>query len=574
MAIEAQDLARTSSCTEHVVLLDALGRATGTEPKATAHRADTPFHLAFSCHLVAADGSLLLTRRAGTKRTWPGVWSNGCCGHPQVGETLRDAVARRVEEELGLAIRRLALALPDFAYRSTMTDGTVEHELCPVLFATVDGTLRPDLNEVDGTEWTTWAELVERAALHPTSLSPWCVAQVARLVELKRTPAVWLDDPAAVAALGLDRPVGVVGPPPPASPRPRAAVDPLDHVARRVRQVLDPFLEGRRADLLGLHPALAEVASSISELVDAGGKRLRPAFVYWGHLAAGGTEDGVVQVAGAVELLHTFALLHDDVMDRSQHRRGLPAAHRRFAATHREQLDLGDSDWFGYSAAILAGDLAHVWADELFESAPVERDALDRARVVYNHLRTEVIAGQYLDLRLAAAAAAQPDDARLVALLKSARYTVTRPLLLGAALAGHLAHPALLRSLSAYGDAVGLAFQLRDDVLGLFGDPGLTGKSDLDDLREGKRTMLVLRALQLADEADRRLITGALGDPSVDEERADAVRAAVARTGAQASIEALLASLHDSAATAVAAITEPSRTALLELADLAIDRTS
>nr|MBA2280974.1 polyprenyl synthetase family protein [Acidimicrobiia bacterium] len=220
---------------------------------------------------------------------------------------------------------------------------------------------------------------------------------------------------------------------------------------------------------------------------------------------------------------------------------------------------------------VLAGDLAFVWADELLDSTALPAAALDRARRVFTELRTEVMAGQYLDLVLAAAREADEAAARKVALLKSARYTVTRPLELGAALAP-AADPATLAALRAYGDAVGLAFQLRDDVLGLFGDPTCTGKGTLDDLREGKRTMLALRALRLADPAQRVVLGAALGDPTLDEERAEEVRAIVRRTGALASIELLVRQQADAAMVAVEHLREPARSALVELATTATDR--
>jgi geranylgeranyl diphosphate synthase type I len=191
---------------------------------------------------------------------------------------------------------------------------------------------------------------------------------------------------------------------------------------------------------------------------------------------------------------------------------------------------------------------------------------------VFTDLRREVIAGQYLDLVLAADDGAREDGARQVALLKSARYTVTRPLLLGAALAPADDGGRVQRALRAYGDAVGLAFQMRDDVLGLYGDPAETGKSALDDLREGKRTLLVLRAIRLADDAQRGVLRACLGDPRLDEAQADEARAVVAATGALASVEALIAAQHAVAVAAVADLPEPARISLTELADLAICR--
>lgn len=553
---------------EHVVLLDDRGRPAGTAAKATAHHAATAFHLAFSCHLVGPDGRVLLTRRALTKPTWPGAWTNGCCGHPQLGETLGAAVARRVAEELGLQVQRAAVALPDFAYRAEMPDGTVEHELCPVVIAEVAGLAAPDPAEVDDLVWVPWEDVVERGDRSPWSLSPWSVEQVHQLVALDVHPARWLDSSEATAAAGLlARPL--LDAAPPAAP----AVGALEAVREPLRATLDAFLAEKAAEAAAVHPVLAEVTDEIRALVDAGGKRLRPAFVHWGHQATGAAADSaVLGPAAAVELLHTFALLHDDVMDRSATRRGRPSAYAALATAHTAQRRLGDADWFGCSAAILAGDLTYVWADELFDRTDLPADAVARARAVFTDLRREVIAGQYLDLVLAADDLAAEEGARQVALLKSARYTVTRPLLLGAALAPAEQGARVAPALRAYGDAVGLAFQMRDDVLGLFGDPAETGKSTLDDLREGKRTLLVLRALRLADEGQRARLRACLGDPELDEARAAAAREAVAATGALASVEALIAARHAVAVAAVADVPEPARGALVELADLAIRR--
>jgi geranylgeranyl diphosphate synthase type I len=612
-----------------VVLLDVYGHPSGVMPKRDVHHAHTPFHLAFSCYAVDPAGRVLLTRRADGKRTWPSVWTNACCGHPGPGETLRTAVTRRLAQELGLSPARLGLALPDFVYRATMTGtGVVEHELCPVVVALVDGEPVPDPDEVSAVEWTTWDALRRRARDEPDSLSPWSVRQIERLDELGSSPLAWLDEVVpfgapAIGEVGLDRPMsaepapqgplplrGRSGPDRPvASPVPVGATvdadaallsgaavpsgdgtpladrrprwlgplpverDALAAVREPVNELLHRFLRQRAAEARTLDPAVGDIADEVGRLVAAGGKRLRPAFVYWGHRATGAAhDDGVLAAAAAVELLHTFALVHDDVMDRSDRRRGHPTAHVALSQRHGDEDLDGDGAWFGLSGAVLAGDLTFVWADQMLDEAPLPAEALVRARRVFTRLRTEVVGGQYLDLRLAHEPDATERAARTVALLKSARYTVTRPLQLGAALAPDGADPATAEALVRYGDAVGLAFQMRDDVLGLFGDPAVTGKSCLDDLREGKRTLLVLRALALAEPDDRRLLAEALGDPALDPERAGRCCAIVAGSGALASIEALLDAQHALALRAIADLYAPARAALEQLADLAIRR--
>ena len=512
---------------ECVILLDTRGRPSGTAPKRSVHGTDTPLHLGFSCHLVDRSGRLLLTRRAAHKVTWPGVWSNACCGHPQPGETLRGAVTRRLRDELGVDAEQIGMAVADFTYRAVMANGVVEHEVCPVIVGRIDG--EPTLNpaEVDDACWVDWPALCERARREPQSLSPWSVAQVAELQALPMDPVGWTH---GLDAVGLDDPVGAE--PSWTAPDRRRVDDPFEPIQGPVEEILARYVAHQTAALVDLDPALAAVAGEIGELIAAGGKRLRPAFVYWGHRATGaGHDSGVIDVAAAVEMLHTFALLHDDVMDRATCRRGRRTAQQAFVTTHRDDGLRGDGDWFGTSAAILAGDLAFVWADDLLDRAPLPAAAIARARRVFTALRVEVMAGQYLDLRLDRLTAADPSTAQRVALLKSGRYTVTRPLAIGQAIVGAEDTPTA-RALATYGDALGLAFQMRDDVLGLLGEPERTGKSCTSDLREGKRTVLISRALALATPAQRAVLEAALGDAELDEGSAERCRTIVVESGA------------------------------------------
>jgi geranylgeranyl diphosphate synthase, type I len=355
------------------------------------------------------------------------------------------------------------------------------------------------------------------------------------------------------------------------SDRPAERLAALDTVRVPVDELLRTFLTEQVDDLSRLHPALKRIGGEIADLVCLGGKRLRPAFVYWGHRATGADhEDGVLHAAGAVELLHNFALVHDDVMDRSVWRRGRPAVHVALAEAHAEDGLAGDGDWFGVAGAILAGDLAFVWSDRLFDEAPLPSEALARARRVFTELRVEVMAGQYLDLRLAGSVAATEPDALHVALLKSGRYTVTRPLQLGATIGGGDA--SLDAALVGYGDAIGLAFQLRDDVLGLYGDPDTTGKGAVEDLREGKRTLLILRALSLCGPTERADLNALLGNPEIGDEDADRAREVVRDCGALESVERLMDVYQERARAHLATVFRPARDALEELADLALFR--
>ena len=337
-----------------------------------------------------------------------------------------------------------------------------------------------------------------------------------------------------------------------------------DEVRDRVEKTLDSFVSQQTTVLLQIGEEMAPAASAISELL-RGGKRLRPAFAYWGWRGAGGGDtEAILQAATALELLQACALIHDDVMDDSDTRRGQPSVHRRFEMLHRDAQWHGSPQAFGIGSAVLAGDLCLSWADELLFASPFPADALMRAKPVFDLMRTELMAGQYLDLLEQARGGGSQERALRVARYKSAKYTVERPLHLGAALAG--APPELMAAYSAYGIPLGEAFQLRDDILGVFGDPEETGKPAGDDLREGKRTVLVAVAWERAGPAQASVIRRHLGDPHLGSEGVAALREVVHDTGALAHVEELVTTLTDTALRALASVPEPARDTLHRLA--------
>ena len=341
----------------------------------------------------------------------------------------------------------------------------------------------------------------------------------------------------------------------------------------RVDKALEAFLAARRHQVLAIDPALAEICDAVEIFVLGGGKRLRPAFAYWGYRGAGGVDnDAVVAAVSALELVQASALIHDDLMDRSDTRRGEPAVHRRFEARHATAGWRGASAAFGDSAAVLLGDLALVWSDELLHTSGVEPADLARARAVFDEMRTEVTVGQYLDVLTQATGDTSVERAGKVARYKSAKYTIERPLLLGAALAG--ASPEVSAAYSAFGLPLGEAFQMRDDVLGVFGDPGQTGKPAGDDLREGKRTYLVAAAFSALDDASRAELDAGLGDKSLDDAGVARLRALIQDSRARDRTEERITTLTTAALAALesAEIDSEARTVLRELADAATRR--
>lgn len=339
----------------------------------------------------------------------------------------------------------------------------------------------------------------------------------------------------------------------------------------RVDKALAAFLAEQRARLTGIDPALAEVSDALDDFVLGGGKRLRPAFAYWGYRGAGGADsDQVVAAVAALELVQASALIHDDLMDRSDTRRGEPSVHRRFERRHVDASWRGAPAAFGDSAAVLLGDLALVWSDELLHDSGLGPAELTRARPVFDRMRTEVTVGQYLDVLTQSTADTSLDRAGKVARFKSAKYTVERPLLLGAAIAGAPAE--VSAAYSAFGLPLGEAFQLRDDVLGVFGDPAQTGKPAGDDLREGKRTYLIAAAFEALDARARAELDAGLGDPGPDVER---LRSLIRECGALAATERRIDELMAAALAALAAapIEDDARAVLKALADAATRRT-
>ncbi|MGW6545732.1 polyprenyl synthetase family protein [Streptomyces massasporeus] len=315
---------------------------------------------------------------------------------------------------------------------------------------------------------------------------------------------------------------------------------------RAMEAVLERVLEARLRQARDTDAVFAlDMADRLAAYVRRGGKRLRTAFVWCGWRAAGGSGDAgaVLRTGAALELLQACALIHDDVMDGSPLRRGAPAMHVDFAHGHRAGRTGGSAESFGTSAAVLAGDLALAWADDLLTETALASPHGPRLFEEWRAMRTEMVAGQYRDLRAQASGSSGAEEALTIAVLKSARYTVARPLALGASLAG--ADARTLGALRAAGRCAGLAFQLRDDLLGAFGDPALTGKPADEDLRARKLTLLLATAVRLAETTGDRDAAAVLA-PDADTRPGHSVermREALERTGARAEVEARIADL-------------------------------
>lgn len=352
---------------------------------------------------------------------------------------------------------------------------------------------------------------------------------------------------------------------------PEASVD-LGVIRAAVEERLFEFV--RHAGAVGCDGKLPGIVIGTLAGFLRGGKRVRPVLCVLGHRAAGGGASGpVVQVAASLEMFHAFALIHDDVMDGANTRRGAPSVHkalsahyRALAVRHADVARRRAAETMGLSGAILLGDLALVWSDAMVNDAGLSASQLADARALLDRMRVEVLYGQWLDVHTIGRPAADTAAPLSVIRYKTALYSFARPLQLGAVLAG--AGPALLEALSRYALPLGEAFQLRDDVLGVFGDPALTGKPVGDDVRAGKRTVLLATGFARADPVQRRTLTRLVGDARLDGAGLAQVRALLTDTGALAEVERMIGVRRGQALTALrqADIPSPVARALEQIA--------
>ncbi|MFJ2008282.1 polyprenyl synthetase family protein [Streptomyces chartreusis] len=293
---------------------------------------------------------------------------------------------------------------------------------------------------------------------------------------------------------------------------------------------------------------MAPLFAAVRRLLFTNGKRLRPTLCITGWQAGGapGDQNTVIRIAAALELFQTFALIHDDIMDGSDARRGQPSAHRALAAAYLASGGRHSrAEAHGRAAAILLGDLMLVWSDEMLARAGLRARARARISPLMDSMRAEMVYGQYLDLLSTNRLSGDVAAALRIARYKTGKYTVERPLHIGVTLAG--ADRRLLSTCTDFAIPVGEAFQLRDDLLGVFGDPAQTGKPVGDDIREGKATALLALAVRDGSEADLHLLSTRLGDPELGSEDIDRIRTVLETTGARQRVEEMINTRRDAA---------------------------
>ena len=347
-------------------------------------------------------------------------------------------------------------------------------------------------------------------------------------------------------------------------------------VRTSVEEELEVFLSRECGYLREISHDLSIVCDSLTSFLLERGKRLRPLFAYAGFIAAGGTpEKSTLRAIASLELLQACALIHDDLMDASDTRRGKPSIHRHFESIHvQDQLE-GFAPQYGLSAAVLLGDLALVWSDQMLNSAGLNQEQYARTNPFYNEMRVELMAGQFLDIHEQTQKSSSVDRSMKIARYKSGKYTIERPLHLGAAMANPIDKETMF-SLSEYGLPLGEAFQLRDDLLGVYGDASITGKPAGDDLREGKKTVLIALSRENQSPSQSQSFDTYFGSPDLDSEGISCLQQIILDTGAKDKLEMMIQDLVE---TSLAAIDSPhfsndGQQLLTELAHIATKRSN
>ena len=348
----------------------------------------------------------------------------------------------------------------------------------------------------------------------------------------------------------------------------------LQEVRDCVEIELAQFMREQRAYLDSISPELEPVSQALSSFLLDSGKRLRPLFAYAGIISTGGAlNPATTKAISSLELLQACALIHDDLMDGSDTRRGKPSIHRHFESIHVQDELEGFAPAYGLASAVLLGDLALVWSNQLLNTSGITAQELARVLPTFDEMRVELMAGQFLDIHEQTQKNTDLGRSMKIARYKSGKYTIERPLHMGAVLSGQ-SSPELLLALSEYGLPLGEAFQFRDDLLGVFGDPSVTGKPAGDDLREGKRTALIAMTDTRCTDAMREESRKYFGKNDLDEKGVAILQEMIESTGAKAELEKMIENLTHRAVQAIdnSAIADGARNTLTELALIATKR--
>jgi geranylgeranyl diphosphate synthase type I len=344
----------------------------------------------------------------------------------------------------------------------------------------------------------------------------------------------------------------------------------LSDLKSQIDGTLKSFVDAEVIQLEKIGSELTPVGESLSHFILDSGKRLRPIFAAAGFLGSGKSlKAEVIKGAAALELIHVCALIHDDLMDGSDTRRGAPSIHKEFEYIHRQEHLAGNAEQYGASAAILMGDLALVWASKALLTSGIDDGDLLRSLPLFNELQVELMAGQFLDVHEQTSHTSSLERSRKIARYKSGKYTIERPLHFGAALADESKLESIYTN---YGIPLGEAFQLRDDILGVFGEPDVTGKPAGDDLLEGKRTALIAKSYELAGASGALVLSQVLGNRKATPELIEKAKGIITESGALEFIENLIDQLVSDSLNSIKGL--PNEELLFRLAEVTTKRNS
>lgn len=348
----------------------------------------------------------------------------------------------------------------------------------------------------------------------------------------------------------------------------------LQEIRDAVEIELANFLGQQANFLLSISSDLAPVSQALSSFLLDSGKRLRPMFAYCGYISAGAElTTPIIKAIASLELLHACALIHDDLIDGSDTRRGKLSIHRHFESIHVQEELEGFAPAYGLAAAVLLGDLALVWSNHLLNTSGLAPTQLENVLPIYDEMRVELMAGQFLDIHEQTQKTTNLARSMKIARYKSGKYTVERPLHIGGALSQRQS-PELFSALTAYGLPLGEAFQYRDDLLGVFGDPQTTGKPAGDDLREGKRTVLIALTDLACTDAMRQESRKYFGVPDLDSRGVSILQEIIVSSGAREKLETMINELAEQSLLAAEddCIDDAAHPLLLEMAKIATKR--
>ena len=532
---------------EQIVLVDDQNRQIGVAEKLSSHHANTPLHRAFSCYVFNDKNQLLVSRRAESKKVWPGVWTNSVCGHPMPDESTQDAIKRRLEFELGMTASDIELIVADYVYKTPPFNGIIENEFCPVYIAKATCDPKPNPDEVGDYKWVEWEDYKKELSNDKSDVYSW-----------------WSKDQLKYIEGRIDNMMG------------NYKIDVMSS-RKEINRRLKVFLANKIESSAKISEHYETLWRYIDESISSGGKRIRPYIVmlaYSAHIKDKSPNYEVVYSVGlAMELLHNAMLIHDDVIDKDLIRHGVDNVTGRYIKLYSKDIkDEEKVHHYANSAAIIAGDLLISSARTLVSSClGMDQSVSIKISELMDEAIFRVCGGELLDTE--ASFRNSRASAKTIASEKTSSYSFEIPLAVGATLAGASESEIELIA-RAYGRTLGIAFQIQDDILGVFGNEAVLGKSTSGDIREGKHTYMVEQFYNMASENQVKDFEIAFGHGDASMEDVGLAKKTLKDSGAldatKSEISKLVSNMED--VISKLQISEENKKSLTDLMELCIKR--